>query len=194
MAATASGIGLIPEQAWENPDLPASPFGTPPECASIGFTNGKAAGSASPLTWSAAQFVRLAGRSAGRHGSPSGRSTPTDRYISHTQAGTTVTLTAPADRARRHRHDVTVTGTTASGATVDVDAVNIDSDGAAVDRRHDHRRRGRLRLSVAVTPPGTVVLTVTATAPNGATGFAQRTVVLDVVPGTLLFDVDRPGR
>ena len=59
MAATASGVGLIPEQAWENADLPASPYGTPPECASIGFQNGKAAGSASPLTWSEAQFVRL---------------------------------------------------------------------------------------------------------------------------------------
>ena len=46
--APASGVGLIPEQVWENADLPASPFGTPPECASIGFENGKAAGSAIP--------------------------------------------------------------------------------------------------------------------------------------------------
>ena len=53
------GVGLVPEQAWEDADLAASPFGTAPECASIGFVNGKAAGSASPLTWSAAQFVRL---------------------------------------------------------------------------------------------------------------------------------------
>ncbi len=28
MARTGSGVGLIPEQAWENPDLAASPFGT----------------------------------------------------------------------------------------------------------------------------------------------------------------------
>ena len=59
MSRTGSGVGLIPEQVWENPDLPASPFGTAPECASIGFRNGEAAGSASPLTWSAASFVRL---------------------------------------------------------------------------------------------------------------------------------------
>ena len=58
LLGSASGVGLVPEQAWENPDLPPSPFGTAPECASIGFQNGKAVGSASPLTWSAAQFVR----------------------------------------------------------------------------------------------------------------------------------------
>ena len=43
-------------------DLAASPFGTDPTLASIGFRNGGAAGSASPLTWSAASFVRLDGR------------------------------------------------------------------------------------------------------------------------------------
>ena len=38
------------------------------------------------------------------------------------------------------------------------------------------------------------MLTVTATAPNGATGFAQRTVVYDVVPGTLVFGSTDPDR
>src|SRR5260370_13444863 len=59
MRGGASGVGLIPEQDWEGPDLGASPFGTDPPAASIGFRNGGAAGSASPLTWSAAQYVRL---------------------------------------------------------------------------------------------------------------------------------------
>src|SRR5690348_8800343 len=53
----SSGVGLVPEQAWENPDLPASPFGSDPTTASIGFTDGKAAGSASPLTWAQAQEI-----------------------------------------------------------------------------------------------------------------------------------------
>ena len=49
-------------------------------------------------------------------------------------------------------------------------------------------------FSFAVTPPvGTAVLTVVATAPDGATGFAQRTVVNDFVPGTLVFDVADPA-
>ena len=60
MARMASGVGLIPEQNWENPDLVASPFGTDPTTASIGFVNGGAAGSAAPLDWSAGSFVRLA--------------------------------------------------------------------------------------------------------------------------------------
>ena len=37
MANFASGVGLIPEQDWELPDLAASPYGTAPETASIGF-------------------------------------------------------------------------------------------------------------------------------------------------------------
>ena len=117
MAATASGIGLIPEQAWENPDLAASPFGTePPECASIGFQNGKAAGSASPLTWSAAQFVRLSANIR------AGRVTelPVDttrRYIRNTQTGTALTLTAPADNSVVNGDPVTIAGSTAPNAT-----------------------------------------------------------------------------
>ena len=33
-----SGQGLEPEQAWEDPALAASPYGTDPATASIGFT------------------------------------------------------------------------------------------------------------------------------------------------------------
>ena len=55
----SSGVGLVPEQAWEDPDLAASPYGSDPATASIGFTDGKAAGSASPLTWAQAQELRL---------------------------------------------------------------------------------------------------------------------------------------
>jgi glucan 1,4-alpha-glucosidase len=83
MQRFASGIGLVPEQAWEDPDLPASPFGTSPETASIGFENGGAAGSASPLTWAQAQQVRThpeprdgRGRSSSRGSCASATSRP----------------------------------------------------------------------------------------------------------------------
>ncbi len=67
MDPSASGVGLVPEQAWENPDLPASPYGTDPATASIGFVDGEPAGSASPLTWAQAQQSRLIlGVGAGR--------------------------------------------------------------------------------------------------------------------------------
>jgi glucoamylase len=83
MARMASGIGLIPEQDWELPDLAASPFGTAPEIASIGFRKGAPAGSAAPLTWSAASFVRLA-RDL-REGTLVDRPGATfDRYVAHT--------------------------------------------------------------------------------------------------------------
>jgi len=190
MQRTGSGVGLIPEQVWENDDFPASPFGTQPECASIGFVNGEAAGSASPLTWSAASYVRLT-RSI-RDGVVVDRPTDTvARYLDAEQAGTTVTLTAPAQNSLVIGTSTTVTGTTAPGATVDIDAVNIDVEGAALVTTTTAGPDGAFSVAVEV-PPGTAVLTVTATAPDGATGFAQRTVVRDVVPGPLLFAAADP--
>jgi glucoamylase len=59
MLSSASGVGLVPEQVWNYPDVPASPYGSDPSTASIGFTNGQADGSAAPLTWAQAQLLRL---------------------------------------------------------------------------------------------------------------------------------------
>src|SRR5207245_9926522 len=91
----SSGVGLVPEQAWENPDLPASPYGSDPATASIGFTDGKAAGSASPLTWAQAQELRLIlGLGAGH--AVETPAVTTDLYVRHGPPGAlTVTLTAP---------------------------------------------------------------------------------------------------
>ena len=96
-----SGQGLEPEQAWEDPDLAASPYGTDPTTASIGFTDGGAAGSASPLTWAQAQYARLAiDLSAGRN-----LETPqivTDRYVTHGMPGSLpVTITSPTRGSER---------------------------------------------------------------------------------------------
>jgi glucoamylase len=190
MARTASGVGLIPEQAWEDASLAASPYGTPPECASIGFTNGKAAGSASPLTWSAAQFTRLAAALR------AGRITeqPPDtvaRYLTHTQLGTTITLTAPTDRSLVGA-TTTVTGSTDPGSTVDVTAINLDADGGSTSATTTAAADGTFSVALAV-PPGTASITAVATTPSGATGFTQRTVVRDAPPGTLLFEATDPN-
>ena len=190
MAGMASGIGLVPEQAWENADLAASPFGTAPECASIGFVNGKAAGSASPLTWSAAAFVRLG--AALREGRITEQPADTTaRYIEHTQTATTLTLTAPADGTQLTSGSVTVTGTTAPGAFVDVAAINVDVDGSAGRASTTAGSDGSFSVDVPV-PPGTASVSVAATAPDGGTAFAQRTVVWDVAPGTLVFEASDP--
>jgi glucoamylase len=131
MRRFASGFGLIPEQGWENPDLAPSPFGTPPEEASIGFVNGRPAGSASPLTWSAAQYVRLVRDLAAGRLLEQPAST-TRRYVTNHQRATTLTVTEPPDR-RRLRHQPR----------------------RQLRQRHrHHQRRGRRRLGRPGAGPG----------------------------------------
>ena len=74
MNAFASGVGLIPEQDWELPDLAPSPFGTDPTVASIGFANGGPG-----RLRSAAHLVGRSVRAAGggsRRGAATWRSRP----------------------------------------------------------------------------------------------------------------------
>jgi hypothetical protein len=186
----ASGIGLIPEQDWELPSLAASPFGTDPTVASIGFMNGKPAGSAAPLTWSAGAFVRLlADVAAGRLiDQPAGT---VARYITHTQGTTTLTLTAPADESAVSGSPVTVTGTTVAGNTVSVAATNTDTSFTTATAEGVAALDGSFSIPVAVSP-GTTVITVVATAADGGTAHSTRTVVWDFVPGTKILDVADP--
>jgi glucan 1,4-alpha-glucosidase len=191
MAQFAGGVDLIPEQDWESPDLAASPFGTPPETASIGFVNGQPAGSASPLNWSAASFVRLfADVGSGRLGDRP-RST-FQRYVAHTQQATTLTLTAPADQSAVSGSPVTVTGTTAPGNAVYVNATNTDTSFATTSASTTADSSGAFSVDVAVTG-GTTVLNVVAVSSSGATAHAERSVVFDFVPGTQLLDVVDPN-
>jgi len=112
----SSGVGLVPEQAWEDPDLAASPFGSDPATASIGFTDGKAAGSASPLTWAQAQEVRLI-LSLSRGRNVDTPAVTTARYVTHGPPGRLpVTITAPAAGSTLAVSSTTVTGTTTPGA------------------------------------------------------------------------------
>ncbi|MGZ4171965.1 MAG: glycoside hydrolase family 15 protein, partial [Solirubrobacteraceae bacterium] len=122
MRNMTSGQGLEPEQVWEDPDLAASPFGTDPQIASIGFTNGKPVGSASPLTWAQAALARLTlDLGAGRN-----LETPdivSDRYVAHGMPGVLpVTITSPAPGTTITTPSITVTGTTAPHALVDAEA------------------------------------------------------------------------
>jgi glucan 1,4-alpha-glucosidase len=190
MSKFASGVGLIPEQDWELPDLAASPYGTDPTVASIGFVNGGAAGSASPLTWSAASFVRLtADLAAGRNVVlPAGT---TSRYVAHTQGATTLSVTSPADNSAVSGSPVTVTGTTAPGNTVYVSATNTDASSATSMASAPTGTSGAFSVSVPVTG-GTTVLNVVAVSSSGATAHERRSVFFDFVPGTLILDVTDP--
>jgi glucan 1,4-alpha-glucosidase len=186
----AGGVGLIPEQDWEEPDLARSPFGTPPETASIGFANGEPAGSAGPLNWSAASFVRLFADLG--TGSVGDRPQSTfERYVAHTQGVTPLTVTSPADQSAVNGSPVTVTGTTAAGNTVYVAATNTDANSATTTAVGTADAGGAFSIPVAVTG-GTSVLNVVAVSPSGATGHVKRSIVFDFVPGTLLLDVTDP--
>jgi glucoamylase len=185
MSAMSSGVGLIPEQAWELPDLAPSPFGTDPTQASIGFENGKPAGSASALTWSAGQFVRLTlDLAAGRQ-----LDTPpatADRYVRHAQGETPLTVTSPADQSSVNG-TVQVQGTTAPGNAIAIIASNTDDDNRTTSAQGTAEEDGTFAIDVPITG-GTSVINVVATAPDGATGREVRTVVFDFVPGTLIYE------
>ena len=190
MSAFASGVGLIPEQNWTRPDLAASPFGTDPTLASIGFKNGGAAGSASPLTWSAASFVRLtADLAAGRNVVLP--AVTSSRYVARTQGTTALTVTSPADNSSVSASPVTVTGTTAPGNQVYVSATNTDVNSATTLASTTAAGNGSFSVDVAITG-GTSVLNVVAVSASGGTAHATRTVLFDFVPGTLLLGVTDP--
>src|SRR3954471_8622245 len=174
MRSMASGVGLIPEQAWDLPDLPASPYGTDPTVASIGFRNGKPAGSAAPLTWSSGQFVRLV-RTVEENRLLDRPAETVARYITDGPPGTTpLTITAPADESVVGA-SVTVTGTSAPGNTVDVGATNLDQNSDTTTARTTAAGDGSFSVDLTLIG-GTSVITVVATSPSGATATARRTV------------------
>jgi len=186
-----SGVGLIPEQNWELPDLPASPFGTDPTVASIGFASGGPAGSAAPLTWSAASFVRLARDLATGRNVVLPRVTHS-RYVARQQGTTALTVTSAADNSSVDASPVTVTGTTRPGNTVYVAATNTDKNSSTTVASTVAGAGGSFSLAVPITG-GTTVLNVVAVSRDGRTAHTKRTVVFDVVPGTLLLDAADPS-
>jgi glucan 1,4-alpha-glucosidase len=190
MDAMGFGVGLIPEQVWELPDLARSPFGTDPTTASIGFKNGEGVGSATALTWSAGQFVRLmldvsAGRVLDRP-----RYTR-HRYVRHTQGETPLTVTSPADNTSVG-NSVVVTGTSKRGNRIVAAATNIDANSATTVATATAAPDGSFSITLPLTG-GTHVINVVATDPrSGSTGREVRTVVFDAPPGTLLFEFADP--
>jgi len=185
----SSGVGLVPEQAWENADLAASPFGSPPETASIGYRRGGPAGSAAPLTWAQAQAVRLTlALGAGR---------PLEqpdivraRYVDAAPPGRApLTVTEPAAGSEVTETTTTVRGTTAPGAAVTVSASNLDTGATSVVAAAADAA-GAFEVQVSL-DNGVTALTTTVTAGN-TTGYDQRSVFRDVVTGTLVLDSADP--
>jgi glucan 1,4-alpha-glucosidase len=187
----ASGVGLIPEQDWELPNLAPSPYGTDPTVASIGFQNGHPAGSAAPLTWSAGVYVRLLVDLTKN----SVLERPADtynRYVAHQQGQTSLTVTAPPDKSGVNSSPVTVTGTSVPGNTIYVAATNTDNNSQTTVVSTPTRPDGSFSVSVPITGGNTVLNTV-AVSPTGATAHDQRTIFFDFTPGKVVFDVTDPS-
>jgi glucoamylase len=172
MQNMSSGIGLVHEQAWEDPDVPASPYGSNPATASIGFANGKAAGSASPLIWAQAQYLRLV-RDL-QTGTVLDRPAITvGRYVTH---GPPARLKVSITRTVTSGGATLVTGTAAPGSTVDVTAArpasgaNVTTVVQTVAGAH-----GTFRVAIP-TPRGETAITAAASAGKDATGWAQKKV------------------
>jgi len=188
----SSGVGLVPEQAWENPDLAASPFGSDPATASIGFTDGKAAGSASPLTWAQAQEVRLI-VSLGTGRNVDTPTVTTARYVTNgPPAPLKVTIAEPASGSTLAASSTTVTGTTAPGAQVTVAADDATTGAPASVTSTTAAADGSFEATVPISF-GSNVITVSATAAGGhSTGYAQ-VAVSNEGGGTSVLDLADPA-
>jgi glucoamylase len=190
MRNMTSGQGLEPEQAWEDPAVPASPYGSDPTTASIGFEPGHPAGSASPLTWAQAQYARLAlDISSGQD-----LETPrivSDRYVAHGMPGALPpAISSPAAGASVDAATVTVTGTTSAGASVTAEGVGAAGGSAATaSTTADSSGDWSLQLPTGF---GSTTITVTATA-GRSTGYAQISVTDVALPGTQVLKVADPS-
>ncbi len=189
----SSGVGLVPEQAWEDPNLAASPYGSDPATASIGFTDGQATGSASPLTWAQAQELRLiASLGTGRN-----VDTPaitTARYVTSGPPGSLpVTITAPAQGSTLATSSTTVTGTTTAGSAVTIGSADTTTGAPASVASTTAASDGSFSATVPISF-GSNAITVSATAPGGrSTGYGQVTVTNEGGGSTVLDVTDPAG-
>ena len=188
----SSGVGLVPEQAWEDPNLAASPFGSDPATASIGFTDGQAAGSASPLTWAQAQELRLI-LSLGAGRNVDTPAVTTARYVTNGPPTTLkVNISSPASGAILAATSTTVTGTTSPGAQVSVASDDTTTGAPASVTSTTAAADGSFSATVPVSF-GSNVITVSATAAGGrSTGYAQVTATNEG-GGTSVLDVTDPA-
>ncbi|HEY2320104.1 MAG TPA: glucodextranase DOMON-like domain-containing protein [Solirubrobacteraceae bacterium] len=189
MLNMTSGQGLEPEQVWE--DDPVPPSGTDPATASIGFTNGKPVGSASPLTWAQATVARLT-RDLGAGRNLETPAIVSDRYVAHGMPGALpLTITSPAPGSIVTSRSITLTGTTAPHALVDAQA-ETPAGGAAATASATADGSGNWSLTLTPTTFGSPTITVTATKAN-STGYAQEAVSDVSLPGTMVLNVADPS-
>ena len=156
MANTANEGYMIPEQVWDEPQPAPSPYGYQP---------GKATGSASPLAWAMAQYIRLA------RAIEAGRPVETPKAVRRRYAVERDTpvldLTAPQDASIATSKQTVVRGTT------DADRVYV---GVGDDVQEIVPSGGRFEATVGLARGGNVI-TVVGWDRGGGTAMEQVTVV-----------------
>ena len=172
MQDMTSGLGMVPEQAWEDPAVAASPYGSDPATASIGFANGKPAGSASPLIWAQAQYLRLV-TDLGSGSLGDQPAIVADRYVRHAPpASLAVTAAAAAAGGQ-----ITVSGTARAGSTVVISAgLSAASSASTLVVSTVAGPDGHFRATVPLRPGANVITAAAAAAGGQATGWTQATV------------------
>ena len=174
MSRMSWGIGLQPEQVWEDPNIPAAPYGSDPATASIGFVDGQAAGSATPLIWAEGQYVRLV-RDLQTGKLVDQPAITRNRYVA---AGAPtvlrVTITSPANGGVVTGSTV-VSGTTVPGAEVSVASAQPGSPTDSATVVDTAASSGQFSVSVP-TPPGSDTITVAVSTSSHSSGWAQATV------------------
>jgi glucan 1,4-alpha-glucosidase len=155
MAKAANAGYLIPEQVWDQAD------GT-----THGLTFGEGTGSATPLAWSMAQFVRLA--VSIDEGAPVEMpAVVADRYATGSlPAGPTLDVAVPADGTTTDQSSVTVSGTT-TAPTVWLSANGVVTRADATG--------GAFSATVPLVL-GPNAVTVVAVGADGGTSLVRRTV------------------
>ena len=190
MHGTASGVGLIPEQAWELDDLARSPFGTDPDhrVDRLRERQGGRLGLGADVVGRPvrAPDARRVGRADPRPAALHHAALRQAHAGSHRPDGHRAGRRVGGRLVRgRHRH-------VGAGQQITVAATNIDP-GPPGTTLHETTAGagGAFSLTVPLTG-GTTVLNITATSPSGATARTARTVVFDFAPGTLLYEAADP--
>ena len=165
MAGAANAGYMIPEQVWDS-----------------GAAIGQGTGSATPLAWSMAQFVRLA------QSIDAGKPVETPqvvaaRYAAPRPAAPALDVTAPADGEQTDAATVDVTGTTSAPSV----AVNVGGTTTSVPVDAS----GHFTAIVALAR-GRNVVTVAALGSDGGTALVRRTVISTNL-GTPIGAVDDPA-
>ena len=175
MGRMSWGIGLQPEQVWEDPNIPAAPYGSDPATASIGFVDGEAAGSATPLIWAEGQYVRLV-RDLQTGTLVDQPAITSSRYVA---AGAPmvlpVAITSPISGSATATGSTVVSGTTVPGAEVSVSCAQPGSTTDSTTVVDTAASSGQFWVTVP-TPLGSDTITVAVSTGAHSSGWAQETV------------------